>query len=268
MWVSRVASTRGGRCVVRCRARLPRCNKPLAVQSFPDYNPAMLSVVIATFNDAERLAHSLSALVPAAAEGVVREVVVVDAGSTDDTARIADGTGCTLVRDDGPMGARLSAGARTAGRAPWLMFLRPGVVLEPRWEQETQSFLDRVSRSGQGDRVAAVFRHGRDGFGAGARVRAAAAGAASLLAGLPHASQPLMISREFYRRLGGHRPFAALEDVDLVRRIGRRRVVRLKSEATLVEGVDPTPPTAPRQGIGRALAVLPLPMDVLVRIHG
>ena len=61
----------------------------------------MLSVVIPTQNSEEGLARTLASLVPAAAEGVVREVVVVDAGSTDGTRVVADAAGCTLIEARG-----------------------------------------------------------------------------------------------------------------------------------------------------------------------
>ena len=43
--------------------------------------------------------------------------------------------------------------------------------------------------------------------------------------------QGLLIGRAFYRRLGGFRPLPLMEDVDLVRRIGRSRLVPLSSSA-------------------------------------
>ena len=61
----------------------------------------MLSVVIPTENSEEGLARTLASLVPAAAEGIVREVVVVDAGSTDGTRVVADAAGCSLAEGSG-----------------------------------------------------------------------------------------------------------------------------------------------------------------------
>ena len=45
----------------------------------------MLTVVIETLNDEEALAATLAALVPAAVEGLVCEVIVHDRGSSDAT---------------------------------------------------------------------------------------------------------------------------------------------------------------------------------------
>jgi len=49
--------------------------------------------------------------------------------------------------------------------------------------------------------------------------------------GLPYGDQGLLIARETYRRLGGYRPLALMEDVDLVRRIGRRNIALLDAAA-------------------------------------
>ncbi|MDQ0470512.1 glycosyltransferase [Labrys wisconsinensis] len=122
----------------------------------------MISVVIATRNDEEALAVTLAALVPAAAEGFVREVVVADAGSADGTRLIADALGCTVVEGGREQGLR-------AARAEWVLVVRPGVRLEADWFLEAALFIERVRRAGPGLR-AASFRHAVDDFGWRARL--------------------------------------------------------------------------------------------------
>ena len=53
----------------------------------------MISVIIPTFNDEAHLVAVLSPLVPASMEGLIRELIIVDAGSTDATLEIADSGG-------------------------------------------------------------------------------------------------------------------------------------------------------------------------------
>ena len=53
----------------------------------------MITVVIPTLNAEAGLPATLTALVPAAVDGLVREVIVVDGGSTDFTCRIAEEMG-------------------------------------------------------------------------------------------------------------------------------------------------------------------------------
>jgi hypothetical protein len=49
--------------------------------------------------------------------------------------------------------------------------------------------------------------------------------------GLPYGDQGLLLSRALYDRVGGFRPLPLMEDVDLVRRIGRRRIRLLAARA-------------------------------------
>jgi hypothetical protein len=48
---------------------------------------------------------------------------------------------------------------------------------------------------------------------------------------LPYGDQGLLVPSALYRSVGGFRPLPLMEDVDLVRRIGRRRLAMLDCEA-------------------------------------
>ena len=117
----------------------------------------MLSVVIATHDSERALLPTLAALVSGAAAGIVREVIVADAGSRDATTAIADGAGCCVLVSAQGRGARLKAAAEAA-RAPWLLFLRPGVVLDATWVDETRRFVEEAELRGCAGTHAAVFR--------------------------------------------------------------------------------------------------------------
>jgi glycosyltransferase involved in cell wall biosynthesis len=93
----------------------------------------MISVIIATLNDERRLTATLAPLVPAAMEGLVRELVVVDGGSTDATFDIADDAGARFIRSGGEAASRVLEGAKAA-KGPWLLVLDPGVRLDHGWE--------------------------------------------------------------------------------------------------------------------------------------
>lgn len=191
----------------------------------------MLSVIIPTFNSEQALVRTLSALVPAAAEGVVREVVIADGGSTDGTRLIADAAGADVVEVAGSQGARLAGGARAARRGDWLMFLVPGSVLAPGWSDELRSFVERAERSGRAGGCAAVFRLAVDDFSWQARLTEWRASLGCRFLASPHEAQGLVLSRAFYQGLGGVSAKASRPDRDLARRIGRRRLVLLRSVA-------------------------------------
>jgi hypothetical protein len=89
----------------------------------------MLSVLIETRNDEEQLARTLASLIGAAVEGVVREVIVCDRGSTDQTHRVAEHAGCHYVAEGG-----IAAGVRLA-KGEWLLLLEPGARLSEGWTE-------------------------------------------------------------------------------------------------------------------------------------
>src|SRR5262249_54106063 len=104
---------------------------------------AMLSVIIPTFNSERILVPTLAMLISGAMSGVVREVTIVDGGSTDATLHVADAAGCEVAVSSGPLGTRLNAAA-AAARSPWLMFLRAGTVLDATWLEEAARFIDEA----------------------------------------------------------------------------------------------------------------------------
>jgi hypothetical protein len=121
----------------------------------------MISVVIETVDEEQALALTLSALVPAAAEGFVREVLVADRGGRHGTRLIADAVGCAIVE-----GSRERAVA--LARSDWILVIRPGVRLETDWFREAALFIERTRRSGTAR--SASFRHAVDDFGLRARL--------------------------------------------------------------------------------------------------
>jgi glycosyltransferase involved in cell wall biosynthesis len=97
----------------------------------------MISVVIATFNQAPALSRTLAALVPAAVDGLVREVILADGGSTDETLAVAD-----------DVGARVETGgmvqAIALARSDWLLLLAPGGPLPAGWCEAAQAHIQTV----------------------------------------------------------------------------------------------------------------------------
>ena len=132
----------------------------------------------------------------------------------------------SLLVSAGTRGARLKAAAATA-RAPWLLFLRPGIVPDVTWVDETRRFMAEAELHGRAGSRAAVFR---PGLGTS---RPLLVEALSLLrralGARPNADQGLLIGKTLYEEVGGHREDAAEPERDLARRLGRRRIATLRS---------------------------------------
>ena len=189
----------------------------------------MLSVIIPTLNSERMLVPTLAMLVSGAMSGIVREVTVVDGGSTDATLEVADAAGCTVLASSAPLGGRLNAAA-TAARSPWLMFLRAGTVLDATWLDETARFIEETDLSGA-PRMAAVFRKSISARAAYPVILEALALLKFALFGRPHPDQGLLIDARLYNEIGGHRDTAADPEADLLARLGRRRILMLRSGA-------------------------------------
>src|SRR5690348_12718755 len=121
----------------------------------------MLSVIIPTDGVEQTAVATLSALVPGAASGVVREVLLVDRTDNGVIERVADVAGCRYLRAEGSQAAALAAGALQA-RSPWLMFLKAGGVLDAGWIDETTQFIQTVALSGR--ERAGIFRYARSPY--------------------------------------------------------------------------------------------------------
>ena len=185
----------------------------------------MLSVVIPTLNSERTLPAALSALVPGAIRGLISEVLIADGGSTDRTDEIADAMGARFLRAPSGRGPQLVFGGEVA-RGDWLLFLHADTVLMPGWDEEVASFIEQAPPE-----RAAAFRFALDDYAGVARRLEWAVSLRARLLGLPYGDQGLLVSRALYRRVGGFSPLPLMEDVDLVRRIGRRRLDLLRTQA-------------------------------------
>jgi glycosyltransferase involved in cell wall biosynthesis len=219
----------------------------------------MVSVIIPTANSERLLPRCFDSLITAAVRGVVREVIVSDAGSGDATLEIADAAGAHIVNARKGRGAQFAEGAAIA-RSDWLLFLQPQSALEPGWEVEAESFIDQAVMERP---RAAVFRFALEDFSGEARRAEAKAALRTALFALPYGDQGLLIPKRLYQKVGGYRALADMEDADIVRRIGRRRLIRLRSRAVNV--------SRPQQSALRGLALtllhaLRVPSGVLAKL--
>ena len=178
---------------------------------------APLSVVVPTLNAAASLGPCLAALAAGLTAGLVRELVLADGGSGDDIAALADAAGARLVRARPGRGTQLAAGAEAAA-GDWLLFLHADTVLAEGWVEAA------LAHMAQHPGEAAYFRLRYRAPGLGPRLVAAWANGRARLLALPYGDQGLLLPRRLYGEAGGYPPVPLMEDVALIRRIGRRRL--------------------------------------------
>ena len=119
----------------------------------------MISVVIPVETDEPALIDTLAALVPAAADGLVRDLVLAAREETSFLRQVSDAAGCAVAihPDEASLAARVAADTK----GPWVMVLSPGFVPGGDWMAEAADFIENA---GPGSEAAASLYPARGGL--------------------------------------------------------------------------------------------------------
>jgi rSAM/selenodomain-associated transferase 2 len=177
-----------------------------------------LTVVIPTWNAERTLAATIRAL------GAGAEVLVADAGSTDATRAIAEVLHARIVAAPKGRGPQIAAGIASASQS-WVLILHADTRLQPGWRDAAKAHM--ADNPGK----AAYFRFALDSADPRARRLERVVAWRCRVLGLPYGDQGLLIHRDLLERIGGMRPLPVMEDVDLVCRLGCRRLMAMDAAA-------------------------------------
>jgi rSAM/selenodomain-associated transferase 2 len=180
-----------------------------------------LTIIIPALDEGARLAAALNAC----AEAAGAEVLVVDGGSRDATRDVARRGGARVIGSAPGRGRQLALGA-AATQGEWLLFLHADTRPAPGWSTAVRAFMAEGAAEGAAERAAYFAFALDDPSPAARRLERLVAWRCRALA-LPYGDQGLLIARALYEQTGGFRPLPLMEDVDLVRRLGRRRLAAL-----------------------------------------
>lgn len=152
------------------------------------------------------------------------EVLLVDGGSLDGTWEMAASLGARVIAAPCGRGSQLAAGA-AAARHEWLLLLHADTRLAPPAAAAASAHIrEQPGRAG-------YFRFALDSVDPRARrLEALVAWRCRRLA-LPYGDQGLLLHRDLLAAVGGIRSFPLMEDVDLIRRLGRGRLAALDADA-------------------------------------
>jgi rSAM/selenodomain-associated transferase 2 len=173
-----------------------------------------VSAIIPTLNVAASLPRTLAAL-----RGRVAEIIIADGGSSDGTAALAQAADARVIRAPRGRGPQLRAAAEAATQ-PWLLAIHADTRPGPGWQEAVAGFIAQSENTAK----AAHFRFTLDDPAPEARRLEAMVAWRCRWLGLPYGDQGLLIAQDFYQALGGYEPVPIMEDVALIRRIGRKRL--------------------------------------------
>lgn len=179
------------------------------------------SVVVPVLNEAAHLAGLLAGLAEAG------EVWVVDGGSDDGSRTIARTMGAHVIRSEPGRGQQLQRGAAEANR-PFLLLVHGDVRLPGDWALQLTTALEQPGV------VAAAFRLRVRGPGWRLRLLERLVDLRSGWGQRPYGDQGLALRRSTYQAVGGVRPLALMEDLELVERLARHGRLALVPAAVQV----------------------------------
>jgi len=159
--------------------------------------------------------HLLPAAVARLRGEPVAGIIIADGGTVPAPAGLGDQV--KVITGAPGRGVQLKAGAELAA-GDWLLFLHADTRLGEGWRDAVLAHVRRHPDKG------AFFRFALDDASPAARRLERIVDVRCRLLGLPYGDQGLLISRSLYEAVGGFRPIPLMEDVDIVRRIGRARL--------------------------------------------
>ena len=178
---------------------------------------APLSIVIPTLNAAAALPQTAEALLAGATSGLIKELVISDGGSIDETLEVARELGAVIATGSAGRGGQLARGVAAAS-GEWVLLLHGDTHLAQGWEKVVFAHIS------QHPRKAGWFRLRFRAAGFAPKVVAAGANLRSRILGLPYGDQGLLISQDVLAQAGGIPELELMEDVALARALrGRLR---------------------------------------------
>ena len=174
----------------------------------------LVTIVIPVLDDTP----ALTSLLPTLPVAPSVEVVVVNGGSGEEPGWDAlreRHPAVEFIRSARGRGVQMNAGAKDA-RGRWLLFLHADTRLGAGWLDVLRRLDDDPSIAG------GSFRFALDSTARWARWIERGVRLRVRLFDLPYGDQALFARREVFRELGGYTDLPLMEDVDFIRRLGRR----------------------------------------------
>jgi rSAM/selenodomain-associated transferase 2/rSAM/selenodomain-associated transferase 1 len=179
--------------------------------SQPSHDSKFLSVIIPTLDEAQIIGKNVAAISPNSRT----EIIVVDGGSRDGTAEIAESLGIKVLRTSPSKAAQMNAGAAIA-KGDVLLFLHADTRLPEDFESCVLAAATEVGF------CAGAFSLGIESPKMGLRLIEQVANWRSRFLQMPYGDQALFVSRKLFHEIGAYRDYPIMEDFELIRRLKRK----------------------------------------------
>ena len=170
---------------------------------------APISIVIPTLNSQNTVRKTLASLFEGIEAGIVRELIVVDGGSTDQTREIVEECGGIFISSEASRGYQLKKGVNLA-KGDFIFVLHSDSVLESGWSEIVKKYFN--NDAGYYCKLSFDIIHPL------ASMTSTWANARSLIFNLPYGDQGLLIPRKLLMENGSYSPIPIMEDVELALR--------------------------------------------------
>lgn len=175
-----------------------------------------ISVIIPCLNAQSSLPACLKSLETALNSDLIKELILVDGGSNDQSIDIAKKFGCRVISTAKGRGNQLKKGAESAS-GNWLLFLHSDSFLQNGWEKEIPPLFKKNNQHKayyfrfsfvEENPISKLWR-----YGVYLRCR---------LFSLPYGDQALLLPKSLYEITGGYSDLPLMEDVEFIQRIKKQ----------------------------------------------
>ncbi|NLT70699.1 MAG: DUF2064 domain-containing protein [Verrucomicrobiaceae bacterium] len=181
-----------------------------------------VSVIIPALNESE----NLKRLLPLLLQESPGEIIVVDGGSDDDTVSVAESLGAQVIRAERGRASQMNVGAHAAV-GEFLLFLHADTTPPEGWALLVAETLIRPGVP------SGAFSFALSEPVRGKRIMESLVALRCRVFGTPYGDQGLFVRRRLFLALGGFPEWPILEDVEIVKQLGKLGKVVVTEEKAL-----------------------------------
>ena len=187
-----------------------------------DFIKKNITVVIPTYNAEKTIYKTLDNV-----SKIFQKIIIVDANSKDLTKNICDKFAIQFFTSKKNRGLQLNIGAEKCD-SDWIFFLHADSILDSDAINEINIFVSNAKNNYKAAALKLKFNQDNKYSFLLSKIIFFR----SKYLKLPYGDQGLIISKDFYTKIGGFKPLPIMEDVEIVKNIGFKNIKLLDSYIT------------------------------------